>query len=265
VTTTGALTINDIETVNLNSTSSEASITHTVSTLTAGAASSVTVNASTAGMTIDAMTGTTKAVLVDASASAKAVSITTGAVKFEAINGVAFKMGQGDDTLVLTDADTTAADATDLDFVIYAGKGADTITLAAPTTGVDKIVYTAADQSTATKYDTINNFNAGVTQQDLLDLTAFGFTGNAVGVKTVTTGVTINGATNAVEVASTAAANFFVDAGLSRGVAEAEIGGALYVFVDANKDGNWDAASDMVIKLAGVNATDFDVADIVFA
>jgi hypothetical protein len=265
LTTTDNIDINDIETVNVSVTSSGANITHTVTKLIADEATKITVNASTAAVTISDL-DSKALVLFDASASAKAVSLTTGADTYNATAGVAFKLGSGNDTLDLTGADTSAAAATDLDFLITGGAGADTITLAAVANGKDVLVYTAQTDSTYAKYDTINNFDANATSaQDFIDLKAFGFTGNQQNVKVVTSGVSL-AADNSVVVASGSQANFFVDTGLARGVAVWGSGDDVFVFVDANKDGNFSNDADLVIKLAGVaNATDITNTDLIFA
>ncbi|GGK47171.1 DUF4214 domain-containing protein [Salinarimonas ramus] len=265
ITTTGDLTIKDVETINLSSvTSSTSAITHILSNLTAAQATTVAVNASTAGLNIadlDALA----LVNFDASQSVKAVTVVTGADAFTATSGVGFKLGEGDDTITLTDATTAAAAANNLDFRVTGGKGADTITLAAAAGGQDQVVISAASDSTATKFDTVVNFSAtaGVTAtDDKLDVSAFAFAAAAQAVKLIAGGVSISGTTVSVDAAS--AAGFFVDAGTARGVAEYESGGTLYVFVDANKDGNFAAADDAVIALTGVTAAGFEADNIIF-
>lgn len=261
----GATTIADIETVNLATTSTGTNITHEITSLVINNATKVTLNASTAAADLKGGFNATSMVLFDASASAKNVSVAFNDT-YTATAGVAAKGGAGDDTFVFTGADTGAAAATSLDFVVTGGVGADTITLAAVATGVDRVVYTAAADSTYAKYDNITNFDATAAgAQDLIVLSAFGFTGNQQGVKAVTTGVTV-AADNSVVVASGSMTNFFVDTGVSRGVAAFDTGADVLVFVDANKDGNFSNGTDLVIKLTGVaNGTDIDAADFVFA
>lgn len=264
---TGATTIADIETVNLNVTSTGTNITHEVTALVVNNATKVTLNASTAAVDIKAGFSATSLVLLDASASVKNTTIALNDA-YTATAGVAVKGGAGVDTLDFTGATTGAATAADLDFVITGNGGADVITLAAVAGGVDRIVYLAQGDSTAAKYDSITNFDATATSaQDLLDLKAFGFTGNQVGVKDFGASAAITlAADGTLTVANGSLANFFVDAGLARGVATWDGGADTYVLVDANKDGNFSSADDLVIKLVGVGtSSDITTADIVFA
>lgn len=262
---TGATTIADVETVNLKVTSTGTNITHEVTALVVNNATKVTVDASTAAVDIKNGFSATSLVLLDASASVKDTTIALND-SYTATAGVAVKGGAGVDTLDFTGATTGAAAATDLDFVITGNGGADVITLAAAAGGVDRVVYLAQGDSTYAKYDSITNFDAtAASAQDLLDFKAFGFTGNQQGVKNVTTGVSI-AADGSITVASGSMANFFVDTGLSRGVATWDGGADTFVFVDANKDGNFSNADDLVIKLVGVGtSTDITATDIVFA
>ena len=259
LTTTGGIDINDVETVNVSATSAGTNITHTVTTLAADEATKVTVNASTAGVILDGVS-MASLVLFDASASVKAVRV-DAADAYAATAGVAFKGGSAADTIDLTGATTAAAGATDLDFVVTGNGGADAITLAAAA-GRDDVVYLAQGDSTATDFDSITNF---LTTVDKINLKAFGFSGASDdAVVTVGSGVSVN-ASGDVEVTSAAAGNFFNDAGIDRAVAEAVVGTDLFVFVDVNKDGDFSAANDLVVKLVGLGAAGFAVGDVVFA
>lgn len=266
-TATGALTVADIETVNVNVTSTGTNIEHEITSLVVANATKVTVNASTAAVDIKSGFNAVSMVLFDASASTKNVKVALDDT-YTATAGVGIKGGAGDDTITLTGATTGAATGNDLDFIITGGKGSDAITLAATTGGKDVVVYTAQTDSTYNKYDTITNFAdtpSATVFQDYIDLKAFGFTGNQQGVKVVTSGVSLD-ATNAVIVASGSQTNFFVDTGVARGVAVWDGGADVYVFVDADKNGNFSNDADLVIKLAGVaNATDITTADLIFA
>jgi hypothetical protein len=264
-TATGTLTVADIETVNVNVTSTGTNIQHEITSLVVANATKVTVNASTAAVDIKSGFDAVSMVLFDASASTKNVKVALDDA-YTATAGVGIKGGAGDDTIDLTNATTNAATANDLDFIITGGKGADTITLAAVAGGKDVVVYTAQTDSTYNKYDTIYNFDAtAASAQDYIDLKAFGFTGNQQGVKVVTTGVSL-AADNSVVVATGSQTNFFVDTGVARGVVAWDAGTDVYIFVDANKDGNFSNDADLVIKLAGVaNATDITTADLIFA
>jgi|GEM_PF-4194411 len=120
----------------------------------------------------------------------------------------------------------------------------------------------------ASKLDTIDVFVTGDWDiADRIDLTAFGFTGSQRGVKNVTESV--DQFTELSHVAG-----LFDTAYGARGVAyssehvHAENSGtdldggfgSLWVFIDANKDGDFTASEDMVIDLGGilaVSAVDF--------
>lgn len=258
--TVASVDLNDIETVNVASKSAGTSITHVATALVADEATKMSVDASTAGLTITNLEADA-VVLFDASASAKAVSVTTGADTFNATSGVAFNLGQAADTIVLTGANTSAGAATDLDFIVTGNGLGDTITLSAAGQ-VEHVKYLAQSDSTAADFDKVGNFT---TTEDKLDLKAFGFTGTADdAVLTVAAGVTLNAAGD-IEVSAAAAGNFFNDAGIDRGVAEAVVGANLYVFVDVNKDGDFSADADMVVELTGINAAGFAVGDVIFA
>ncbi len=143
---------------------------------------------------------------------------------------------------------------------IYTGKGADDVTLTAgkrdtfvlkaitdsqvTDTSGDKKVTLGAD----TGFDVINAFVAGGTSTtDRIDLTNGGFTGVQRGVVDVTSKVD---ATTDI----TSIADLFNDVAGDRAVAYTNIGADVFFFVDANKDGNFTAADDIVGKLVGVTA-----------
>lgn len=149
---------------------------------------------------------------------------------------------------------------------IYTGKGADQVTL---TAGVrDTFVLKAATDSQigdtdksgkitlagdeakggVQMIDTITTFEAGgIATTDRLDVTNYAFAGAQRGVVDVTAIVT--NATNLTSIADL----FAAPAG-DRGLAVSLIGTDTYVFIDANKDGNFTAADDSIIKLVGVAA-----------
>jgi hypothetical protein len=199
-----------------------------------------TTGAHTAGLTIDASAATGKLTL-DAALATNIVNI----------NG-----GTANDVIK---AGTAGG-------LIYGGAGADTITLG---TGADSLVYKSAAESLlavkadgsldSAKLDVITNFTTGV---DKIDLTSLGFTANTQKVvleKTVA-------ADDAALWALATSATFFQDAAnIARGVVAVSNGTDTYVFADANKDGVFNAANDLVIKLAGVaDATAFDQVDVIF-
>lgn len=149
---------------------------------------------------------------------------------------------------------------------IYTGKGADVVTL----TNIalrDTFVLKAATDSQigdndksgkitlagdevkggVQMIDTISTFTGGGTNlTDRLDVTNFAFSGAQRGIVDVSASVT-----NATDL--TSIADLFAAPAGDRGLAFSVIAGSTYVFLDANKDGNFTAADDVIIKLAGVN------------
>lgn len=283
--TTGYVTINDIETVNLTADrgTATAATTHTVATLNAAAATTVAVKASTAALTITDLNALSL-VLFDSTASTTAVSLTTGADAFTGLAGVALKFGAAADTLVLTGATTAGGD-----FLITGGAGGDKITLTATNRDavadageeVEHLIYTAAADSQvgktatgATKYDVITNFDESTAAAafDKIDLKAFNIAAGAQSafVKAPGTAITDTG-----EVATADQLNFFVNAGAKNAVAvvaatdvDGNTGGAqggVFVYVDVNGDGNFNAADDMTIALVGVTAANLTANSFTFA
>jgi hypothetical protein len=284
INTTGIVDINDIETVTLTADKSTATgaVTHTFANFTADEALTVNVANGNAGLTFTDLNAKAL-VLFDATAATQAVSVTTNDA-FTATNGVAFKLGQAADTLDLTVATTAGGD-----FFITGGAGGDKITLTATNRDstadageeVEVLVYTAAADSQAgktatgkTKYDVITNFDESTLTAafDLIDLKAFniGAGQQSVFVKTPGTAITDTG-----EVAAADQLNFFVNAGSKNGVAvvaAADVDGntagnqaGVFVYVDANGDGNFSAANDLVIALVGVTAANLTANSFVFA
>ncbi len=155
--------------------------------------------------------------------------------------------------------------------VIYTGKGADVVTLDAKAGAAgavrDTFVLKAATDSQITdtskdgkitlggdtgfdeviNFDSIGDVTPVANTSDRLDLTNFGFTGSQRGVSDVSASVT-----NATDL--TSIVDLFSTPAGDRGVAYTKIGSDSFVFVDANKDGNFTAADDLVIKLTGVGA-----------
>jgi len=137
---------------------------------------------------------------------------------------------------------------------IYTGKGADVVTVQSAAVR-DTLVYKAASDSQLTDTtkdgkitvadagaDNINGFkNGGATTDDLIDLTNFAFTGAQRGVVDVSAKVL---ATTDL----TSVTGLFTDVAGNRGVATSYIGADTYVMVDVNKDGNFTAADDLIVK-----------------
>lgn len=260
--TTGDVVINDIETVNLTADRGTATTatTHTVAALAAAAATTVAVKASTAALTITNLDALSL-VLFDSTASTTAVSLTTGADAFTALAGVAFKLGAAADTLVLTGATTTGGD-----FFITGGAGGDAITLSTAAAEVDHVIYTAAGESNTGVVAGVNQFDrisTFATTEDKINLKAFGFTGASISALKVGAAADINAATG--ELAAGKAANFFGAGADMRAVVIVDDTADTWIYVDANKDGSFNAG-DLAIEFVGLTGGTVPVlADFVFA
>jgi hypothetical protein len=172
-------------------------------------------------------------------------------------------------------ADTIVVDAASTNgSTINAGKGGDTITLGANSArdtlilqaGDSQIGYIDANKDGAfasasdkVTFDVVTGFTSG---EDLIDLGAFGFTGLK---KSGLAGATLTepNAVKLVNGTTTTIANFFVDTGITRGVAVvtgdfSDIGGNgtndTLVFIDVNGNGNLDTNADMMVLLVGADA-----------
>ena len=177
-------------------------------------------------------------------------SANTGGVKYDAsadLVALSITGGSGVDTFTAGKAGTT----------VYAAGGNDVLTLAAGVVDID--VYKAASDVTvntnltfvdtaAGKIETVNGFQTTVSAavlHDTIDISNIGgFSGYAKGVATVTFA-------NANSIGASVA-NLFVDAGGQRGTAAYNDGANTYLFVDANHDGNFTAATDMIVQMVGV-------------
>jgi hypothetical protein len=141
---------------------------------------------------------------------------------------------------------------------LYTAKGADVATFTAAVRDTFVLKTATDSQITDTSkngeltigadsgWDNVKGFDtaAGATG-DRIDLTNFGFSGSQRGV------VDVSGSVNATTNLTNIADLFNSPAG-DRGVASSTFGGSTYVFVDANKDGNFTAADDLLIQLTGV-------------
>lgn len=189
-------------------------------------------------------TGSTGNVTIDFTGHAKSVAYTgsEGVDTYKAGKaGDVIYTGKGADVVTL-DAKAAAAGAVRDTFVLKAATDSqitDTskdgkITLAGDT-GFDKVI----------KFDSIGDTTPVANTSDRLDLTNFGFTGSQRGVSDVSASVT-----NATDL--TSIVDLFSTPAGDRGVVFSSDGTDTYVFVDVNKDGNFTAANDVVIELAGV-------------
>ncbi len=116
--------------------------------------------------------------------------------------------------------------------------------------GADTFVYGSAAESTLNALDLITDFEDGI---DVIDLSALGFSSPATDA--VLDKGTVGSFTN------TDSADFFDDSGTDRAVAFEDDGVNTRVYVDADGDGNFSVAIDMVIEIAGLptlDPSDFD-------
>ncbi|MCO5734714.1 DUF4214 domain-containing protein [Rhizobium sp. SSA_523] len=127
---------------------------------------------------------------------------------------------------------------------ISGGKGADSITLAG---GSDTVVYTAANKSTLVAMDTIFSFTA--TGQDKIDLKAFGLSATTIGATTLNPGADQVGLFSS-STGGTAATNYIVFNDTTK-----------MMYVDLDKNGNFDATTDLAFKLDSVSAVNIDKTD----
>jgi hypothetical protein len=247
------LTANGIENISvasqinsIDNTLKNTDYTHTITSFDADAVKALTITGN-ANLTITAFTGTTLT-KIDAAAA-------TGKISVDAST-------QGQSVLFLGGSANDTYKGTAFGDTINANKGGDAITLGAAAGGVDTIIQGAGDSqltATANAFDVITGFGtaAGGGPLDIVDLGSFGFTGqqsSALANKGVLPASAINGST-------LTQANWFVQ-GVARGVAVGTVGADTYVYVDANKDGNFDASVDLFFELAGV--TDVTLANFGF-
>jgi hypothetical protein len=186
-------------------------------------------------------------------------------------DGVGLSAAAIRDTLVFKAAtDSQLTDASKDGKITLAGDG---VNAGATKCTMDTIGAESYTSSTAsgvtTGYSATSTFKTAATAQaagDRVDLTNFGFTGAQRGVEDVSTKITDT--TNLTSIT-----NLFHSVAGNRGVAFAYVSESVvlldastsalatptpttttaYVFVDANKDGNFTAADDLVIRLAGVS------------
>lgn len=132
------------------------------------------------------------------------------------------------------------------------GMGRDTLTGGA---GDDLFVYRSVSDSSFNVRDILTDFTAGGTV-DEINLAQFGFTGAAIrNIKE----------TSVSAFASADTLNFFDAGSADRAVAVEYSGGAARVYVDANLDGNFSFASDLVLELNAIAANALAASDFKFA
>ena len=189
-----------------------------ITTLTAAVLKTIDANTMTGGLTVDA----------------------------SAADGVEFIGGSGDDDYTGTAGGDT----------ISGNGGADTIALDGGFTSIDTLILNAGDSvlnEDVDGHDIVTDFGtaAGGGALDVIDVGAFAFTGqqsSALANKGALAASAVDGSTLSVT-------NFFASGGADRGVAIGTNGGNTYVFIDANKDGDFTAADDVVVQLTGVTDT----------
>lgn len=167
-------------------------------------------------------------------------------VDASAADGVEFIGGSGDDDYTGTAGGDT----------ISGNGGADTIALDGGFASIDTLILNAGDSvlnEDVDGHDIVTDFGtaAGGGALDVIDVGAFAFTGqqsSALANKGALAASAVDGSTLSVT-------NFFASGGADRGVAIGTNGGDTFVFIDANKDGDFTAADDVVVQLTGVTDT----------
>ncbi|MGE0307816.1 MAG: Calx-beta domain-containing protein, partial [Acidimicrobiia bacterium] len=160
----------------------------------------------------------------------------------------------GSDRLFGGDGDDTLDGGSSSD-TLQGGAGADLLTGGGSS---DNFVYTAASDSTLSLMDVITDFNGGGEfGDDNIDISAFGFDGESnddIIEEVVTNYTTTN--TN----------NFFDDSGEDRAVKVeySDSDGTARVYIDANQDGNFNTANDIVIQVNNVGDGELSNNDFIY-
>lgn len=230
--------------------------TNTITDMTVAAAKTVTIT----GNAHTVITALNDTVLTKFDASA-----TTGGVELlatDSTKAVTFIGGSGKDVYVGTDNGDT----------ISGGAGADTITLG--TGAKDTLVYLKSSDSVLSLVDTnadgtadaLDGFDVVggfVSATDKVDLSGLGLASGTVrGAITVKSAVADFAFATVKDFLANESADFFNDGVADRAVAFVTDGTDGFLFVDTNKDGNFNAGTDLAIKLLGVTA--LQVTDISF-
>ncbi|WP_406858468.1 DUF4214 domain-containing protein [Alsobacter sp. KACC 23698] len=203
------------------------------------------------------ITGTTSTVRNLAAHETKTITL-TGTGTYNATGG-----GPSQDLGALTKFDASAhkGDMTlDLSYgavptagvtILPSSAGVNTINIGA-NGNVDTVVFNSTNVSTLNKITTLTNFDTGTaaaaTQEDKIDVKAF-----ALGADTTV-------ATSVVAPAGDISGFF---SGTGR-IVKVDLGlGGIEVLVDTNKDGNFNAGTDLAIKLTGVALNTVDIGDFI--
>lgn len=222
--------------------------THNDVTLSGASLTDVTNVKITGTQALDFTSGAAALTKIDGSAATGKLDIDAAtATKAMTILG-----GTADDTIVASGVSGAIS-------TITGGKGADSITLGtAANTAGDIIKLTGQADSTAAGFDKVTNFADGTSvsgaNADILDLKAFGFEGaqadfDILGATKVT--VSSSGATATFTISDANAKDFFAFAGADMGVALHSANTQTFVFIDADKNGDWNADTDSVVLLVG--------------
>lgn len=234
-----------VETVTVNSTKTGASVGgNTISSLDVTGATTLNFSGDHK-LTVTAFASATTVTKIDASGLSK--GLVMGAATGAGVGGT-YIGGAGADTLLGNAKGDT----------FYGAGGGDTITLGGAGAADTVVIKSGADSKigltgivlSTTGMDTVTAFTTG---EDSFDLGAFGFTGNAKS-GLINKGVTVAAATHLLDLATNGSTGFFNDGIANRAVAISNDGANTYVYIDANGDGNFSAATDAVIKLGAVTA-----------
>lgn len=243
---TSALTVSNVaKTAALGIDGSNTAVTFGVKDV-AGTADALTINLKAAATTALTVDGIETLTLKAESASTTVAGIGGSALKDAVVSGVGGGTYSFAASTTLKTVDVSAVTGAGANVNVSAvasgvtvtgSKFAETITLGGA--GVDVVVYNASNISTLTQKDTISGFASGT---DKIDLKAFGFASSATAAVTTFGAAPIEGSS-------------FL------GNAVGFQGGTL--FVDTNKDGVFNAATDLQVSIAG-GAT-VAIGDFIFA
>ncbi|HEY0973636.1 MAG TPA: hypothetical protein VGE57_04010 [Solimonas sp.] len=250
--TIGALIANDEETITVNSIGDDdgeliPDDLNVITTLTAGDLRTLVVTGDT---DLEITNAIASPLLTKIDASAFTGDLTIAAAP-GANQAVQFIGGTGVDTY----------NGTAFGDTVNGGAGNDVFNFDAGNANEDTLILEAGDALIdGNDVEVYTGFNVG---EDTIDLGAFGFTGNqASGLADQS--ARFNAFNNGNVDADTVIADFFADTGVDRGVAVVTNGTDTFVVIDANKDGNFQGATDLVIFLDGVDGNVLAVSDFGF-
>lgn len=205
-------------------------------------------------------TGTNAIETINGHAATAALTIDATGTTATASGNQYITTGSAADTIIVGGA----ANAT----FITAGLGADKIDLAG-NTKVDTLILTSQADSTAAAFDQVKGFEVGASK-DVIDISAFNISntalhGVATSVKATVTDYTGAAGSSSFSVSEANAASFFTNAGVQTAVVAVTDGNDSFVFIDADGNGAWNADTDSVILLAGVDGAALVAGNFLFA